>query len=154
MQIILAAVGRARAGPERVLFEHYQGRLKQPFCLQLKEVEEKRPLQGAELKSSEAKLLLAAVPTGALIIALDERGKTLSSPALASQIGGWRDQGHHQLAFVIGGADGLHESVRKQARLRMSFGRQTWPHMLVRGLLAEQIYRAQCILGGHPYHRQ
>ena len=154
MRIMIAAVGRAKAGPEKALFEHYAARLQQPFSLQLKEVEEKRPLQGAELKRREAALLTAAVPKGALMVALDERGKSLSSPAFAEKIGGWRDEGMRDLAFLIGGADGLDESIRKQARLTLSFGAQTWPHMLVRGLLAEQLYRAQCILGGHPYHRE
>lgn len=136
------------------LFEHYRGRLQHPFSLDLKEVEEKRSLQGGELKRSEAALLLAAAPKGALLIALDERGKTLTSVDFADQIGCWRDEGQRELVFLIGGADGLDESIRKQARLTLSFGNQTWPHMLVRGLLAEQLYRAQCILGGHPYHRQ
>jgi 23S rRNA (pseudouridine1915-N3)-methyltransferase len=154
MRILIAAVGRAKAGPERTLFEHYQGRIQQPFSLDLKEVEEKRSLKGEQLKHSEAALLLAAVPKGALVIALDERGKSLPSMEFAQKIGSWRDEGNRELAFLIGGADGLDESVRKQARLSLSFGSQTWPHMLVRGLLAEQVYRAQCILGGHPYHRE
>ncbi|NQU55792.1 MAG: 23S rRNA (pseudouridine(1915)-N(3))-methyltransferase RlmH [Rhodospirillales bacterium] len=154
MRSVIIAVGRAKAGPEKALFEHFRGRLKQPFSLELKEVEEKRPLQGPELKSSEAALLLAAMPKDALIIALDERGKSLTSPQFSKQIGNWRDAGERELAFLIGGADGLDESIREQARLTLSFGNQTWPHMLVRGLLAEQLYRAQCILGGHPYHRQ
>jgi 23S rRNA (pseudouridine1915-N3)-methyltransferase len=151
--MLIAAVGRARAGPQMALFEHYQDRLQKPFSLELKEVEEKRPLQGSELKRSEATLLLAATAKEDLLIAMDERGKSLSSANFADQIGGWRDEGVRRLAFLIGGADGLDESVRGQARLTLSFGNQTWPHMLVRGLLAEQIYRAQCILGGHPYHR-
>ena len=154
MRFVIAAVGRAKAGPEKALFEHYLDRLQQPFSLELKEVEEKRPLQGLELKRSEATLLMAAAPKGALIVAMDERGKSLSSPQFADHIGRWRDEGQRDLIFIIGGADGLDESVRSQARLILSFGNQTWPHMLVRGLLAEQIYRAQCILGGHPYHRQ
>ncbi len=153
MRIIIAAVGRAKAGPERVLFEQYQGRIKQPFSLQLKEVEEKRPLQGAELKASEASLLLGSAPKEALLVAMDERGKSLGSQQLADQVGRWRDEGHRDLVFLIGGAEGLDESVHKQAQLMMSFGKQTWPHMLIRGLLAEQLYRTQCILGGHPYHR-
>ncbi len=154
MRILIAAVGRAKAGPERALFEHYQARLLNPFSLELKEVEEKRPLQGVELKQREADLLLGVVPKGALVIALDERGKSLPSTKFASKIGEWRDEGIRDIAFLIGGADGLDEKIRKQARLSLSFGAQTWPHMLVRGLLAEQVYRARCILGGHPYHRE
>lgn len=153
MRIVIAAVGRARTGPEKALFEHYRSRLQRPFSLELKEVEEKRSLQGAELKRREAALLLAAVPKGAPIVAMDERGRSLSSPQLAETIGGWRDDGVRELAFLIGGADGLDGDIRRRAGLTLSFGAQTWPHMLVRGLLAEQIYRSQCILGGHPYHR-
>ena len=154
MRILIAAVGRAKAGPERALFEHYQARVQAPFSLQVKEVEEKRAVQGAQLKQREAALLHACVPDGAIIIALDERGKSLSSTDFAGKIGSWRDEGMRDLVFMIGGADGLDEGVRKQARQTLSFGAQTWPHMLVRGLLTEQLYRAQCILGGHPYHRE
>ncbi len=154
MRILIAAVGRAKAGPERALFEHYQARLQQPFSLDLKEVEEKRPLEGAELKQREGALLLETVPKGALVIALDEKGKSLSSADFAGKIGGWRDEGNRDLVFVIGGANGLDDRVLEKADLTLAFGSQTWPHMLVRGMLAEQIYRTQCILGGHPYHRE
>jgi 23S rRNA (pseudouridine1915-N3)-methyltransferase len=154
MRILIAAVGRAKAGPERTLFEHYQARVQAPFSLQLKEVEEKRAIQGAQLKQHEAALLHTCIPDGAIVIALDERGKSLSSTDFARKIGIWRDEGVRDLVFMIGGAGGLDEAIRKQARQTMSFGAQTWPHMLVRGLLAEQLYRAQCILGGHPYHRE
>ncbi len=154
MRILIAAVGRAKAGPERALFEHYQARLQNPFSLDLKEVEEKRPLQGAELKQREGALLLDAVPKGAVLIAMDERGRSLSSVDFANKIGNWRDESLRELAFVIGGANGLDDRVRSKASLTLSFGTQTWPHMLVRGLLAEQVYRAQCILSGHPYHRE
>jgi len=154
MRILIAAVGRAKAGPERTLFEHYQARVQAPFSLQLKEVEEKRALQGAQLKQREAALLQSCVPDGAVVIALDERGQSLPSTDFAGKIASWRDEGMRDLVFLIGGADGLDDGIRRQARQTMSFGAQTWPHMLVRGLLAEQLYRAQCILGGHPYHRQ
>jgi len=154
MRLLIAAVGRARAGPERDLFEHYRGRIRQPFSLDLKEVEEKRSLSTSEMKRREAELLLDAVPDGALVVALDERGKTLSSIDFAGKLGGWRDEGEADIAFVIGGADGLDAVVHDRARMVLSLGSATWPHMLVRGLLAEQVYRAQCILGGHPYHRE
>ena len=94
------------------------------------------------------------VNDGAIIVALDEREKSLSSISFAGKISNWRDQGIRDVAFVIGGAYGLDESIRRQAHYAISFGAQTWPHMLVRGLLAEQLYRAQCILSGHPYHRK
>ena len=152
MRILIAAVGRLKAGPERALFEHYAGRVTFPFCL--KEVEEKRRLPAGKLRKREAELLLGAAPRGAVIVALDERGQALSSAALADRIGAWRDDGRRDLVFLIGGPQGLDESMKTGADLVLSLGPMTWPHLLVRGLVAEQIYRAQCILSGHPYHRR
>jgi 23S rRNA (pseudouridine1915-N3)-methyltransferase len=106
-----------------------------------------------ELKRLEADKLLAQIPKNAVLVALDERGESLDSGTFAQRLGAWRDAGRADLAFVIGGADGLDEEVRRRADLLLSFGRLTWPHMLVRGMLAEQLYRAQQILAGHPYHR-
>ena len=154
MRILIAAVGRAKSGPEKVLFEHYQARVQAPFSLKLIEVEEKRAFRGDQLKHREATLLQGCIPDGAIVIALDEKEKSLSSKDFAGKIGSWRDQGIRDLVFMIGGADGLDEVVKKLAHQTISFGAQTWPHMLVRGLLAEQLYRAQCILCGHPYHRE
>jgi 23S rRNA (pseudouridine1915-N3)-methyltransferase len=151
MQITVAAVGRARPGPERVLFDHYRQRLS--WSLTLKEVEEKRPLAVLERMGREAEMLLAAVPAGAIVVALDERGATPTSEVFAARLGAWRDQGRARIAFLIGGADGHAETVRNRSDLLLSFGRMTWPHMLVRGLLVEQLYRAECILANHPYHR-
>ncbi|KJS37703.1 MAG: 50S rRNA methyltransferase [Rhodospirillaceae bacterium BRH_c57] len=151
MDVIIAAVGRAKKGPERALFEHYAERLKWP--LSLKEVEEKRPLPAAQRMEREGALLLACVPAGARIVALDERGKTLSSQTFADQMGAWQDQAVPTVAFLIGGADGHAPAVRAAADLQLGLGAMTWPHMLVRGLMAEQLYRAQSILEGHPYHR-
>tara|TARA_Y100001936_G_C16010025_1_gene633013 strand:- start:881 stop:1345 length:465 start_codon:yes stop_codon:yes gene_type:complete len=154
MRFQIVAVGRAKAGPERSLFQLYKARLQEPFSLHLTEVEEKRALRGNQLRQKEASLLQGCVNDGAIIVALDEREKSLSSISFAGKISNWRDQGIRDVAFVIGGADGLDESIRRQAHYAISFGAQTWPHMLVRGLLAEQLYRAQCILSGHPYHRK
>ena len=151
MRLWLAAVGRARGGPARDLYEDYAGRLGWP--LTLREVEVKKRLPPEELKRQEAELLLAAVPAGATIVALDERGTALSSAAFAQRVGGWRDSGVADLAFLIGGADGHGEEVRRRASFLLAFGPATWPHMMVRGMLAEQLYRAQQILAGHPYHR-
>ena len=149
MKLLVVAVGRARAGPERALWEEFSGRLTPP--IRLVEVESKRA--GPGLKDREAELLLGAVPDDATLIALDERGKAFASEDFAKKIAAWRDGGTGTLAFVIGGADGLADSVRKRAKLLMSLGPMTWPHLLVRGLLAEQLYRADRILAGHPYHR-
>jgi 23S rRNA (pseudouridine1915-N3)-methyltransferase len=151
MRIIVAAVGRGGADPGQALFDHYARRITFPF--QLKEVSVKRALEGAALMKAEGELLLGALPDGATRVALDARGRTLDSAAFAKKLGSWRDQGVRDLGFVIGGADGLDAAVTQGAGLVLSLGPMIWPHLLVRGMLAEQIYRAQCILSGHPYHR-
>lgn len=151
MKLWLAAVGRAKPGPELELFQQYARRLTPP--LSLREVEEKRPLPVAERKSREAELLLAAIPAGAVVVALDERGKSPGSEDFAQRLGRWRDDGVGDVAFLIGGADGHGEAVRARADLLLSFGAMTWPHMLVRAMVVEQLWRAQAILSGHPYHR-
>ncbi|MDB5363949.1 MAG: hypothetical protein JWO51_5246 [Rhodospirillales bacterium] len=152
MRATLIAVGRAKPGAARDLFLDYAQRLSPPLALI--EVEEKRPLPSAQLKAREAELLLAAVPKGATVLLLDERGRDFTSPAFAERIGQWRDQGVADLALLIGGADGHGDAARARADLVLSLGKQTWPHMLVRALIAEQLYRAQTILAGHPYHRE
>jgi len=151
MRLHIVAVGKLKAGPHAALARHYAERLAWPLAV--REVEEKRPLPAAELKEREGALLLAAVPAGAVLIALDEHGRSLTSPAFAQKLAQWRDGGITDLAFVIGGADGLADQVRQKARLVLSLGAMTWPHLLVRGMLLEQLYRAQQILAGHPYHR-
>ncbi len=151
MRLSIIAVGRLKAGPHAALARHYAERLAWPLAL--REVEEKRPLPGPELKEREGALLLAAVPPGATVVALDERGKPLTSAGFAERLAAWRDGGVAELAFLIGGAEGLAEAVRQRAQLVLSLGAMTWPHLLVRGMLLEQLYRAQQILAGHPYHR-
>ena len=148
----LIAVGRMKPGPERALFDHYAARLTPPP--EMREVEEKRALPPAKMKTREAELLLAAIPDGAQIVAMDERGKHLGSVAFAKKLGDWHDEGGRDVAFVIGGADGLDRTILDRADLTLSLGAMTWPHMLVRGLVAEQLYRANAILSGHPYHRE
>jgi 23S rRNA (pseudouridine1915-N3)-methyltransferase len=151
MRLTIVAVGRQRPGPLKELEDHYAGRI--GFPLAIREVEEKRKLPPAEMKRREAALLLDAAPKGAILVALDRNGKTLSSAALAQQIGAWRDSGA-DLAFLIGGADGLDEVALAKSQLVLSLGALTWPHLLARGMLLEQLYRAQQILAGHPYHRE
>ncbi|HEX7007027.1 MAG TPA: 23S rRNA (pseudouridine(1915)-N(3))-methyltransferase RlmH [Alphaproteobacteria bacterium] len=152
MRMLVAAVGRAGRGPVQAQFDDYAKRLKPP--LELIEVEERRPLPGPALKAREAGLLLGAVPAGALIVALDVRGKALSSEDLARRLADWRTRAPKALCFVIGGAEGLGEEVLNRADFVLSLGPMTWPHLLVRVMLAEQIYRAGTILAGHPYHRR
>ena len=151
MHIVVAAVGKQKAGPERELFDAYVARL--PWRVDLKEIELKKEMAVDVRRAREGEALLAAVPEGARIIALDERGRADTSDAFAKRLGRWRDDGVRSVTFLIGGADGLDESIRKRADVVLSFGALTWPHMLVRALLAEQIYRAHTILTGHPYHR-
>jgi 23S rRNA (pseudouridine1915-N3)-methyltransferase len=105
------------------------------------------------LKAREAELILGALPVGIPLVALDERGSAWSSRILADRIANWRDQGSRELAFAVGGADGLDPAVLDRADATISLGPMTWPHLLVRGMLLEQLYRAQQILAGHPYHR-
>jgi 23S rRNA (pseudouridine1915-N3)-methyltransferase len=117
------------------------------------ELEERRHLPGTLLKGREAELILAALPAGMLLVALDERGAAWSSRVFADRIATWRDHGWPELAFAIGGAEGLDGGVLDRADAIVSLGPMTWPHLLVRGLLLEQLYRAQQIRAGHPYHR-
>ncbi len=106
-------------------------------------------------KSKEAELILKEIPEGGFIVALDERGKSFTSPAFSEKVEAWRDQAiNNELFFLIGGADGFDKIIRDKAKILLSFGQQTWPHMLVRVMLLEQLYRAQQISDGHPYHRQ
>jgi 23S rRNA (pseudouridine1915-N3)-methyltransferase len=155
MRLHVCAVGRLRAGPERDLVNDYTTRLDRtgrPLGLGPlieHEVEDKK---GGGMEA-EADLLARALPTGAVLAVLDERGKVMSSPDFADQLARWRDGGRQDVAFVIGGADGIAPVLRDRADFALSFGRMVWPHMLVRVMLAEQLYRAATILGGGPYHR-
>ena len=152
MRLWIAAVGRAGRAVSSGVYEDYARRLTWP--LELREVDLRQTLSPEKRKIREAEKLLAAVPDGAVVVALDEKGKTLSSREFALKLGAWRDDGVADLAFLIGGADGLDQSIREKAALVLSLGAMTWPHLLVRGMLAEQLYRAQSILTGHPYHRE
>lgn len=151
MKLTIACIGRAGRGSERDLYEHYAGRVRWP--LTLRELEERKKLPPAELIRREGELLLAAVPEKSVLIALDRRGKVLDSEAFARRLERWRDDGVADVAFLIGGADGHGEALLGKASLVLSFGAMTWPHLLARAMLAEQIYRAQQLLAGHPYHR-
>ena len=151
MRIAVLAIGKGRDEPTMRLFDDYMRRLPWPY--DLRELQEKRPLKAAQLKVCEAELLLGAVPEQAITVALDSGGKLLSSEDFAYRLGGWRDDGAASVAFLIGGAEGHGDEVLKTANFRLSLGVMTWPHMLVRAMLAEQLWRAASILSGHPYHR-
>nr|WP_221237114.1 23S rRNA (pseudouridine(1915)-N(3))-methyltransferase RlmH [Roseospira goensis] len=150
--MLLIAVGRVKDGPDVALLRDYAGRLR-GWSLTLREVDERRPLPTAERIAREGRLVLDQVPEGAHVVVLDGGGRTLSSAAFAAHLGRVRDRGTRTVAFLVGGADGHDAAVLARADLTLSLGAMTWPHRLVRPMLAEQIYRAQAILGGHPYHR-
>ena len=130
----------------------YAGRLAPPITII--ELEEKRRLPPAALKLREAELILAARPDGARLVALDQRGAAWSSRDLADRLLFWRDGGAGALAFAIGGAEGLGPAVLERADAVISLGPMTWPHLFVRSMLLEQLYRVQQIHAGHPYHRE
>ena len=154
MKIKLAVVGRLRGGPEAELVADYLDRFEKTGRnmglgpVSVAELEAKKG--GME---AEAELLEKAVKGANPVCVLDERGKVMRSPDFAALLGGWRDQGRAEAAFVIGGADGIDPALRARADMALSFGKMVWPHMLARVMLAEQLYRAATILGGGPYHR-
>jgi len=155
MRVHICAVGRLRSGPERDLIDDYLTRFDRtgrplglgPACVT--EVDDRK----GGGRAGEAALLTRALPKGAAVVALDERGKALTSPEFADLLARLRDDGRGDAAFVIGGADGIDAGLRDDAQDLLSFGPMVWPHMLVRVMLAEQMYRAATILAGTPYHR-
>ncbi|UWR22656.1 23S rRNA (pseudouridine(1915)-N(3))-methyltransferase RlmH [Sulfitobacter sp. S190] len=155
MKVQICAVGRLRAGPEKTLIDDYlkrfdrTGRALSLGPVSVLEVDDRK---GGGM-AGEAVLLRNAVPSGGLICCLDERGTVESSVAFAKRLDGWKHRGVGSVSFVIGGADGIAPDLRENADHKLSFGKMVWPHMLVRVMLAEQLYRAASILSGGPYHR-
>jgi 23S rRNA (pseudouridine1915-N3)-methyltransferase len=145
----LLAVGRLKPGPERALFEHYAARLRPaPVVVEIPEARG----SAAEVRRREGAALLAVLPAGCTAVALDLGGPMPDSEAFAALLERWAVAGRPP-AFLIGGAEGLDPAVLARAEHRIALGPMTWPHFLVRGMLAEQLYRAQAIRQGHPYHR-
>ena len=159
MKLSLHAVGRMKNGPERELFARYfdrasaSGKQQGIHPIIVKEYSESKVQRGPDRKRQEGDEILGNIDASSFVIALDERGKTLSSPDFANLIGRARDDGAKEVVFVIGGADGLDDAVRKRAQRTIAFGAMTWPHQIVRVLAAEQVYRAISIMGNHPYHK-
>jgi 23S rRNA (pseudouridine1915-N3)-methyltransferase len=151
MKLLIAAVGKSKQGPERTLFETYQKRL--PWALDVREIDDRKTANLPDGQDREAKALLDTLPKGAFVVALDEKGASITSPELAKHISNWTGQGYNPISFLIGGAKGHGQAVRERADFVLSIGKLTWPHMLVRAMLAEQLYRAWSINAGHPYHR-
>jgi 23S rRNA (pseudouridine1915-N3)-methyltransferase len=157
MEIRIAAVGRARQDPLIQTYNEYIKRVAWP--VRLDEIAVSKAGSAKERKRDEAKALLTSAGMaakkkhdGALVV-LDGTGKALSSEAFAKKLGRWRDDGIGVVHFMIGGPDGLDESIRSRADLKLAFGPMTWPHLMVRVMLSEQLFRASSILSGHPYHR-
>lgn len=159
MRLVIAAVGRLKAGPERELVGRYlerAGQVGRGIALgtpEIVELDESRARRPDDRKRDEAAALTAALDPKLMIVALDEGGRSPTSETFAADLGRRRDDGAAGVAFVIGGADGLADDFLKRAEMRIAFGAMTWPHQIVRVLLAEQLYRAATILAGHPYHR-
>jgi len=158
MRIVVAAVGRLKRGPEQELAERYRERaVKSGRGIGLRSVEiieiaESRAREAQRRMLEESIALANIIPKDAASVLLDPRGEALDSNSFTKRLRGWNDGGR-DVAFVIGGPDGLAPTLSDQADLHLAFGTLTWPHQLVRILLLEQIYRSVTILSGHPYHR-
>lgn len=145
MKIVVAAIGKCKKNsPEKMLIDEYIKR--SGWDVVIKEADNSN-------QEEEAKYLQAAIPQGAKVIVLDERGLNIGSRELAEKIENWQINGCSEICFLIGGADGHLQSTRDRADLVLSFGKLTLPHILMRAVLMEQIYRVQTIIAGHPYHR-
>ncbi len=159
MRITLGAVGRLKRAPEKDLCDDYLkrtgklGRQVGITALNVLEVPESQAGDAAARKSQEAAVLLSKLPSGMVLIGMDERGDALDSPGFSRLIQKQADNGTAELGFVIGGPDGLAPQLLEVATTTLCFGRMTWPHRLVRVMLAEQIYRAVTLMVNHPYHR-
>lgn len=148
MKIRIIAVGKLKNSPLLDMCDEYVKRI--GWKVSVKEIDAPKGSTSAQ----EAPLILKHLSEPSFVIALDERGETFTSPEFAKKVSKWQSAAPaNTLTFLIGGADGFDNAVREKANFLMSFGKQTWPHMLVRVMLLEQIYRAQQILAGHPYHR-
>ncbi|MFN3349688.1 23S rRNA (pseudouridine(1915)-N(3))-methyltransferase RlmH [Pseudorhodoplanes sp.] len=159
MRLLVLAVGRMKQGAEADLAARYLNRVSQAGrgvglrSIEVVEIRESRAQDAARRKLEEAIAIANVIPDDAALVLLDEQGEALGSAAFAETLARWRDGGQGSVVFVIGGADGIAETLRERAKITLSFGPATWPHQLVRIMLLEQLYRAVTILSGHPYHR-
>ena len=159
MRLIVAAIGRLKAGPERDLADRYRDRVaKTGRAIGLRdidvvEIRESRAQDAGRRRLEESIALANLVPDGAVTVVLDERGANLDSATIANNMRAWCDAARPAAVFIIGGPDGLAGELKERADLTLGFGAATWPHQLVRIMLLEQLYRATTIVSGHPYHR-
>ena len=152
MRVLISAIGKMKAGPELELCHSYIRRLS--WQVDIKESDAKKSLPAKEKQIQESELLLASCKGYDVVVALDEDGKTPSSQEFAAQLKTWQVGGKSKVAFLIGGSDGHTDALLKASHMQLSLGKMTWPHMLARAMLCEQLYRAHAILAGHPYHRE
>jgi 23S rRNA (pseudouridine1915-N3)-methyltransferase len=159
MRILIAAVGRLKQGPERELAAAYRKRAEAIGRglgfreIEIVEIRESRAQDTERRRTEESIAIANVIPEQAITAILDERGDNIDSARLATLLQQWRGEDRPAACFIIGGADGLAQSLRDRAKLKLAFGTATWPHQLVRIMLLEQIYRAGTMLAGHPYHR-
>ena len=154
MKITIISIGKFENSPHRLAFENYLKRMK--WDIELKELELKNAhnLSVDKIKEGEGKLIAKAIKSGSLVIALDEKGKEFTSQNFAKLIADFTLQGNSHFTFLIGGANGLSAEIIRSANLKIAFGLMTFPHLMVRAMLMEQLYRAQSIIAGHPYHKE
>jgi len=159
MRLIVAAIGRLKAGPERELAERFRDRVAKAGRgvglrdIEIVEIRDSKAADVARRVLEESIALANIIPERAVVVALDATGQNLDSNSFTGLVRTWRDAGRPAVVFCIGGADGLGADVKRRADLKLAFGAATWPHQLVRIMLLEQLYRTVTILAGHPYHR-
>ena len=159
MRILVAAIGKLKKGPETELCERYRKRTAQTGRslglrdIEILEIKESRAADARRRVTEESIALANVIPPGAAAVLLDSRGENLDSAAFAKLLARWRDESRPGTAFIIGGPDGVAETLSKKADVKLAFGAATWPHQMVRIMLLEQLYRAATIATGHPYHR-
>jgi 23S rRNA (pseudouridine1915-N3)-methyltransferase len=154
MKISIISIGKFENSPHKQVFETYIKRLKWKVELKELDLKNSQNLSVTKIKEGEGALILKVLKPSSKLIVLDEDGKQFSSVAFAKMISDFAVAGDSNLSFVIGGSDGLSEEVLQKSNLKISFGKMTFPHLMVRAILAEQLYRAQSIIAGHPYHRE
>ncbi len=154
MKISIISIGKFENSPHKQVFETYIKRLKWKVELKELDLKNSQNFSVPKIKEGEGALILKALKPSSKLIVLDEDGKQFSSVAFAKMISDFAVAGDSDLSFVIGGSDGLSEEVLQKSNLKISFGKMTFPHLMVRAILAEQLYRAQSIIAGHPYHRE
>ncbi|MEP4769398.1 MAG: 23S rRNA (pseudouridine(1915)-N(3))-methyltransferase RlmH [Roseibium sp.] len=159
MRFTISCIGRMKSGADKDLFDRYMDRARKTgrglgiTDVALSESAESRAQRPDDRKTEEARILLQNIPAGAKLVALDETGRSLTSPAFSDKLEAWKNDSVPEIIFAIGGADGHGPEVLARADLKLALGSMTWPHQIARILLAEQVYRAMTIQSGHPYHR-